>query len=427
MILRGSHDSPLSGHAGVDRTLHNVRRTFWWPNQYVDIVEFVKTCDSCQRNKASTQAPAGLLRPLPIPNKRWQSVSMDFIVSLPKTASGHDAIVVFVCRLIKMVHFAKTTSDVTAEEVANLFFDNVVRLHGMPTEIVSDRGTQFISLFWKRLCLKLGIQRAMSTAFHPQTDGQTERMNRVLEDVLRHYVSPTCDDWDEYLFAAEFAVNNAVSKSTTFTPFYLCYGEHPPTPLTCELRTSDPSTADQLVTRIQESIALTKRYLLDAQSRQKQYADARRRPCTFKLGDKVLLSAKNIHLKVRKVTKLFPKYIGPFVITRVINPVAFELELPPQYKVHPVFHASLLKEYKESVYTEYRPPPPLEWLDGDPVYEVEKILLHRDRRIGGGRTRREYLIKWKGYPVEHNTWQNESAIVNCDRVLAKYWAYANTA
>jgi len=428
-ILRSAHEHPLSGHIGADRTLHQIRRNFWWPNVYRDTWEFVRTCDSCQRNKASNKAPAGLLRPLPIPTRRWQSVSMDFIVELPKTASGHNAIIVFVDRLSKMTHFAKTTTDVTSQELATLFCDNVVRLHGIPTEIISDRGPQFISEFWTCLCKHLKIQKAMSTAYHPQTDGQTERMNRVLEDMLRHYISPSCDNWDEFLFAAEFAVNNAVNASMTFTPFFLNYGEHPPTPLTCEISSTKSPAADELAEQIKGSVLLAQRYLKDAQARQSKHANKRRTPLSLKVGDKVLVSTRNFRLNVRQPAKakVLPRFVGPFEVTKVVNSVAYKVKLPDKYKIHDVFHVSLLKPYLESQYTRgHTMPPPVEWDNDTPIYEVEKILLHRDSRIGPNRTKRQFLIKWKGYPHEHNTWQTESDLVNCDGALQEYWAWANS-
>lgn len=427
-ILRELHSNPLGGHVGIDRTLHILKRYFWWKNMTRDTVDFVRSCDECQRNKSSNQQPIGQLQPLQIPLRRWQSVSIDFIMELPRTVSGHDAVVVVVDRMSKMVHIAPTTSNVNSEEFAQLFLDNVVRLHGLPTELVTDRGSQFISNFWKTLCEKLGMRRAMSTAFHPQTDGQTERTNRVLEDMLRHYISPTCDDWDEHLYAAEFAINNTVNASTRFTPFYLNYGEHPLTPLSAEIPVKDAVTdAETLAARIVDAVKSAKQNLLDAQSRQKAYADLKRRPCSFKVGDEVLLSTKNIKLRVQKATKLLPKYIGPFKILRSVGPVAFELDLPAELRVHRVFHASLLKPYVRTGTTREQPKPlPVEWIEGDPVYEVEKILLHRDRRIKGGRTRREYLIKWSGYGPEHNSWVSEKDCVNCDQALEAYWRWAKS-
>ncbi len=173
------------------------------------IKDYVTSCLACQQNKPSNALPIGLLHPLPVPEHRWQVVTMDLITQLPRTTSGHDAIVVFVDKYSKMVHYAPTTTTVTAPQLAKLFFQHVVRHHGVPTAIVSDRDPRFTSNFWRALWQQLGTRLAMSTAYHPQTDGQTERANRTLEDMLRAYVNYRSDEWDEHLIAAEIAYNNS--------------------------------------------------------------------------------------------------------------------------------------------------------------------------------------------------------------------------
>ena len=171
-ILYEAHNTPLSGHVGVKRTLARVCQLFWWKRMYADVQEYVDSCGSCQRNKVPALKPGGTLQPLPIPSRRWGSVSTDFITGLPKTRHGYDAIVVFVCRLLKMVHFAATTTDVDAAEFVKLFMDNIIRLHGVPNDIVSDRGSVFTSAYWTEVCKRLDITRKLSTSFHPQTDGK---------------------------------------------------------------------------------------------------------------------------------------------------------------------------------------------------------------------------------------------------------------
>jgi transposase InsO family protein len=188
-------------------------------------------CLVCQRNKAQTVKKAGLLQPLSVPSFEWESVSMDFITQLPVTKSGYDAIAVFVDRLTKMVHFAPTYTDCSTRDVTCLLNDIVFKHHGLPSELISDRDPHFTSKFWAELNRLLGTKLKISTAFHPQTDGQTEKSNRVLEDYLRHYISPSQDDWDEWLPQAEFSVNNAWQKSIKNTPFMLIFGQQPRTPL----------------------------------------------------------------------------------------------------------------------------------------------------------------------------------------------------
>src|SRR5690606_21086339 len=185
-----------------------VTRNFWWPNMRNTIDRYVRNCHTCTRIKPVRHAPYGFLKPLQVPQKRWDSLSMDFIVKLPNS-EGFDAIYVVVDRLTKMAHFIATTSDVDAEGTARLFRDNVFRLHGLPRSIVSDRGTQFVNSFMRDLCKLLQIKQNLSTAYHPETDGQTERINQVLEQYLRGYCNYMQDDWIDWLSMAEFAYRNA--------------------------------------------------------------------------------------------------------------------------------------------------------------------------------------------------------------------------
>jgi len=236
LIFRECHDNPLSGHLGSRKTLERVARRFTWRNMHAEVRDYVSTCVACQRNKAVTQRPAGLLQPLPIPERPWQTVTLDLITALPPTRAGHDAIVVFVDKLTKWATYVPTRTDIDAPSLARLFFDHVVRLHGVPESLVSDRDPRFTSLFWRALWQQLGTGLLMSTAFHPQTDGQTERQNRTLEETLRAYVGYHQDDWDQHLTAAELAYNTSLHASTGFSPFFLNYGQHAHLPLDAALQ-----------------------------------------------------------------------------------------------------------------------------------------------------------------------------------------------
>jgi len=238
------HSPVYCGHLGGNRTYEAARQLFWWVGMKEDALAFVTQCGLCQRNKHPTTEPFGFLQPLCVPDFRWDSVSMDFIVQLPMTKNGKDAILVFVDRLSKMVHFPATNTTITAEDTARLFRHEVFRLHGMPRKIISDRDTRFMSAFWQEVCRLLSIQQGLSTAYHPQTDGQTERTNRILEVMLRHYANPTLDDWDEHLDAVEFAVNNAWQEFIRTTPFFLNYGLRPHTPAKVELPSKVPAAAN---------------------------------------------------------------------------------------------------------------------------------------------------------------------------------------
>lgn len=247
-IIAAHHATLQAGHFGVNKTLELVSRNFWWPSMRRDVNAYVRTCQSCQQSKAVNHAPYGLLQPLAIPNERWHVVSLDWVTGFPCTARGHDAILVFVDKLTKMVHLAPTSKSCSVEEAARLFFQHVESKHGTPLELISDRDPRFTSNFWQQLASRLGIKLSMSTAFHPESDGQTERANRVVEEVLRNFL-PASRSWDDLLPFVEFAINNAKSPSTGYSPFYLNYGAHPRTRITNQI---PPSTLPVLQSIFQD-------------------------------------------------------------------------------------------------------------------------------------------------------------------------------
>ncbi|KAE9296792.1 hypothetical protein PR003_g23668 [Phytophthora rubi] len=207
-VLYEAHDTPLSGHLGREKTYTSVARNFWWPHMYKWVRKYVQTCETCQRVKPAPSASAPLMS-LPVPADCWRSVSMDLIFELPADARGHTGILVFVCRLSKMVRLAAVRKSVTAPQAAQLFVDNVFRHHGLPEAFISDRDPRFVSHFWQHLFRLLGTRLDMSTADHPQTDGQTERVNRVLEGILRSVCAAEPTKWSVLLPQVEFALNNA--------------------------------------------------------------------------------------------------------------------------------------------------------------------------------------------------------------------------
>lgn len=420
-ILREAHDALYSGHFGFEKTLKNIKRYYWWPLVYTEAKKYCRTCDSCQRMKASNRKPAGPLQPLPIPERNWESVSLDLITDLPATPRGHDTVVVFVDRLSKMTHFAPCKKTVTATELAEIFLREVVRLHGFQKNLVMDRDTRFTSQFFQDVCRMFGTKLNMSTAFHPQTDGQTERMNRILEDALRHYVSPTQTDWDLYLTPLEFAVNNSVQESTKETPFTLNYGFDPSSPLNLDLQVKSGSAQD-MAKQLQQRLADAKLAIQKAQNRQRQQANKKRDFAMYNTGDLVLLNTKNFRFKSTGVRKLMPRWCGPFKVEKAIGLVAYRLELPPNLRMHNVFHVSLLKQYHKDTRSVLPPPPEL--IDDSLEHEVDSILDHRDTKQGD-KTIREYLVQWKGYGPEYNLWEPEDNLENCPILLKEYWDAKN--
>ncbi len=426
-LLHELHDTPTAGHLGVDKTYALAHKSFYWPNMHKNILAYVRSCDTCQRNKSSNTNTATIAQPLAIPTSRWSSVSMDFITQLPTTANHkYDAIFVVLCRLSKMAHFIPTYSNATAADTAYLFLHNIFRLHGMPQSIISDRDSKFTSHFWRELHLALGTKLHMSTAFHPQSDGQTERMNRTLEDILRAYVTDKQSDWDEHLSLAEFAYNNSLQASTHFTPFFMNYGEHPHTPVSLITPPSSP-IADPMANDFLQRIATTLKSATDnlrrAQERQAAHTNANRLERIFAVGDLVLLDLRYMDTTghTRQTHKFLAKHQGPFKILERVGQAAYRLALPSSWRVHNVFYVGLLKHYIDPRLPfplRVSPQPPMLDDEGIPIFTVDRII---DQRSVGRQPnkRTEYKVLWLGYPIEAATWEPPSHLLKCwDKVEA---------
>lgn len=410
------HDYPMGGHYGVLRTKTKVKEVFYWQGMDKDVEEYVSQCDSCLRVKAPRRRGQGELHPLRIPDRRWESVSMDLITDLPQTARGMDTIVVFVDRLSKMVHLVACTKTVSSEGMARLFEQNVFKLHGIPQDIVSDRDVRFQSRFWQEWCQRFGIQLRMSTAKHPQTDGQTENANGVLEDTLRHFVGPTQTDWDDKLAVAEFAMNSAVNASTKASPFMLNYGQTPDTPVVAYLRGMNPRV-NPFVGKWKEQLETAKKNLLAAQERQKNFADRKRRPAdVYNVGDQVLIHMKHFRLAPGLKLKLAPRFLGPFVVTKVIGPknLSYKVDLPPPlHRMHNVFHVSSLKRYVAGA---TRTPPALPQVAAE---EADWVVDYVSDVRGSGRNR-QYLVQWLN---GGETWEHEAFMLHHRQAIKSYWDF----
>jgi hypothetical protein len=406
VILHDAHDSISAGHLGIDKTVEHMQRRFYWPRMRQDVQEYVRSCGSCQRNKKSTQKPIGKLCPTEVPERRWEHVTMDFVSALPRTREGFDAIFVVVDKLTKQVVFVPTATDATAADTARLYLKNVYRHHGLPRKIISDRDTRFTSKFWKELHRLLQVKLAMSSAFHPQTDGQTERMNRSMEEMLRHYVSYDQKNWADLLPLLEFTYNNSVHKVTRQTPFMLNTGQHPleiSDLLLPPNRGTKVANVTTFVSQLRDMTAAAREAILLANDSYMKYADKDRRDVVFDEGDKVLLSTKFFRPPAdqERRRKLSSPYAGPFEIVKRISPVAYRLKLPVGTNVHDVFHASLLKEYHaDKTGARIEPIPEAVLVDGETEYVVDTILDHRMKR-----NRMQYLVSWKGYSHDDSTWE----------------------
>ncbi len=427
-IINLHHDSLIGGHQGITRTYESLVDKFYFPRMRKIIERYVKTCVVCQRNKSHNLKPIGLLTPLEVPDQPWDTVSMDFVVKLPITKSGFDSMVVFVDKLTKRVIIRPCKTTDTAKDIARIYFDAIVREHGLSKSIVCDRDAKFTSKFWKAFTEILGIKMKMSTAFHPETDGQTERANRVIQDCLRHYVNFDQTNWDELLGPIEYVLNSTKQSSTSYTPFELDYGRNVlyPTDLMISNMNQKKKCDDRDVNKMIDSHRSKIRDAIDslntARMNQEIYANLKRREYVFNVGDKAFLRTKNYlsgEKKFRPKKKLAAKWAGPFDIIQKISETAYRLKLPPQWKIHDVFHvanlwpAQITDEFKMREKTQ--PPPDL--IDGIEEYEVEAILKKRTNKNRGNRV--EYLVQWRGHP-DDVSWESEENVKNCQDLLDKF-------
>jgi len=414
-ILRSHHDDPLAGHSGIARTLDLLSRNYWFPSMSSYVKDYVSTCDSCSRGKSSRHLKHGELSPLPIPSGPWKGITCDFVVDLP-VSHGFDSLLVFVDRFTKMTHLVPCNKTADAPEFAKMFLDSVVRLHGLPDSLVSDRGSIFTSHFWKSLASLLGVQGRLSTSFHPQTDGQTERMNQTVEQYLRIYCNYQQDNWCDNLPLAEFAYNNAFQSSIHCSPFYANYGYHPR--FTVDLRrTKNPDipAAKQLAESLQRSHEALIENVKSAQNTQARYYDAKHLRIEFAVGDKVWLLSPNIHTE-RPSKKLDWKRLGPYPVTKRLGLQAYRLQLPETMKIHPVFHVSLLEPYKSSIIPgRTRDPAPPVIVNNEEEYEVQEILDSRIRR-----NRLFYKVRWIGYSPVHDSWEPIAAVKNAPKLVEAF-------
>ncbi|MCH81226.1 retrotransposon protein [Trifolium medium] len=374
-ILNEFHTSHIGGHAGVTRTMARIRAQFYWKNMREDIKKYVQHCVICQQAKSINSVPAGLLQPLPIPNQVWEDVAMDFITGLPNSF-GFSVIMVVIDRLTKYSHFVAQKADYSSKTVAEAFMTNIAKLHGIPKSIVSDRDKVFTSTFWQHLFKLQGTSLNMSTAYHPQTDGQSEALNKCLEMYLRCFTFQNPKGWYKLLPMAEYWYNTAYHTSAGMTPFKALYGREAPGLIRYETQTSDPpDVRDQLMQR-DAVIEQLKSHLRRAQQSMKTNADRKRRDATFNVGDMVLvrLQPYRQHSAIlRKNQKLSMRYFGPFKIIAKVGDVAYKLELPETAKIHSVFHIAQLKEFRGGNDEPYFPLP-LTTSDTGPMFIPTKVL-----------------------------------------------------
>ncbi|CAI7869348.1 unnamed protein product [Closterium sp. NIES-54] len=343
-------------HALRAKLLH---RHYYWPDSSNDVQRYVSSCRVCQAMKSTRQRPAGLLQPLEPPERPWQQVTMDFVTGMPARPSGNDAVLVAVDRLTKMAHFAPCRTTITAKETARLFIPTVVQLHRIPSAIISDRDPKFTSKFWKEKWAQYGTKLQFSSAYHPQTDGQTERTNQTMDQLIRI----NCSDparWEDSLAMLEFAFNNAPSSTTNHSPFFLNYGMDPMVPTTTTL--------------------------------------------------------ENPNLRLPDPSKLRPQFCGPFKIIKMVTPVTAKLLLPDDWRIHDAFHVSLLRKFVPATTDIARQQAaPTARLVPEPTLEPSKILAHRVRLDATGR-HVDFLIRWTDHTSEDDMWVSSASLADSSLV-----------
>ncbi|SJL10445.1 uncharacterized protein ARMOST_13831 [Armillaria ostoyae] len=403
-IIAQSHDHIAAGHPGVAKTRELVLREYWWPKMKKDVKTYIGGCETCQRTKSSNQAKSTPLHPNAISTEPWTHISVNMITGLP-TSNRHDALLVVVDRFSKAIILVPCNVELSTEGWARILQDHVYTRHGMPQVVISDRGPQFVSEFMKELYQMLNIMQNTSIAFHPQMDGQTERVNQEVEKYLRIFINHQQTDWADWLPLAEFSHNNRAHSVTRRSPFMILYGRNPhiipnsPRPANSKV----PATSDfsKTMNKIHKE---TEAALEEATGRMKVQYDKHKRPAKeYHAGDLIWLDTTNLHLS-RPKKKLNNKRVRPFKILKKTGHTgasAYKLKLPPHWKIHLHFNEKLLTPYTPPVFPnqEQPLPPPPDLINNEEQWELKE---------------------WKGWTQEHNSWVTEKDMGNAKEAIADY-------
>lgn len=415
-IIKLRHDGRVGGHFGVTKTIEGVAREFWWPGLPKDIKQYVLTCETCQREKAPRHKPYGLLQSLRTWKfAPWRSISIDWITGLPQSGPDKfDAVATVTCLVSKMAHFIPCREDDSAFTFAQRFLREIYRIHGAPENIVSDRDAKFVSKVWKRFSEILGVELKMSSSFHPQSDGQSEATNAILETLIRCYGNYTNSDWWDLLPLMEVSYNRASTRATGLSPFHVAYGHEPIIDMNVPSDIGVVPTVDLLVEKFKLMETFVMENLEFSKKQQEKYANTKRlMEPAFNVGDRVWL--KPSKLKTIEKKKFRARRMGPFTIIKKISSVAFKLDLPATWKIFDVFHVSLLEKVQEGTRFSDNNNSRPEIVNGMEEFEVEKILLKRKM---WGKVR--YLVKWKNWDESYNSYLRMEDLKHCDKLLEEF-------
>lgn len=405
-LVAALHSSVIGGHSGSKATYHRVKQLFQWKGMKQDVDTFIKQCQVCQQAKHENIHPGGLLQPLPIPEGAWQDLSMDFVEGLPVSDSSN-AILVVVDRLTKYSHFIPLKHPFTAQSVAKSFLDQVVKLHGLPKSIVSDRDKIFTSTFWTTLFSLMKTKMLKSTSYHPQTDGQTERVNQCLEMYLCCAVHESPKKWKAWLPLVELWYNSTFHTSLACSPFKALYGYEANLGLGISLHDQAHSEVVDLLQERETQLSALKQHMTTAQNRMKTQADKNRTDRQFQVGEQVLLKLQPYaqhSLVNRPYPKLAYKFYGPFTIMDRIGAATYKLALPADSQIHLVFHVSQLKPFTPN-YTPVFSELPLV-VDLTTQELLPEAILEWRLVKKGGCTIPQVLVKWSGIPATSATWED---------------------
>jgi len=411
-ILDEAHKSKMSIHPGTTKMYHDLKKMFWWSGLKKDVATYVASCLVCQKAKIEHKRPGGELQSLDVPEWKWDSIAMDFVSGFPRTQGGYEAVWVIVDRLTKSAHFIPINMKYSLEKLTQLYIREVVRLHGIPSSIISDRDPRFCSRFWQSLHQAMGTKLRMSSAYHPQTDGQSERTIQSLEDLLRACTLEYSESWNQLLPLVEFTYNNSFHASIGMAPFEALYGRKCRTPL-CWFQVGENTIiGPDVVQETTEKVKVIQAKMRAAQSRQKSYADRRRTKLEFQEGEHVFLRVVPTTGvgRVMKPKKLSPKFIGPYQILKRVGPVAYQLALPPFLsRLHNVFHVSQLRKYVPDPTSIVHIEPDKIPLRENLTFETGPIRIE-DRKIKQLRGKTIPLVKvvWERGGVSDITWELEN-------------------